>query len=158
GRRRRLLDQLLVAALKRAVALAEVDHVAVLVGKHLDLDVPRIRQVALEIYGRVREELLPLARRSLEGILQLVLGERDAESLAAAASCGLDRDWVADRVLDHLARVLDGLHRLGRAGDDRYAGLCHQLPGAGLRAHRLDRRGRRTDEGDAPLLQRRGEF
>ena len=39
-RRRRLLDQLLVAALDRAVALAEVDHVAVLVGQHLDLDVP----------------------------------------------------------------------------------------------------------------------
>ena len=39
--RRRLLDELLVAALDRAVALAEMDHVAVRVGEHLHLDVPR---------------------------------------------------------------------------------------------------------------------
>ena len=41
-RRRRLLDDLLVAALDRAFALAEIDDVAVLVAEHLDLDVARI--------------------------------------------------------------------------------------------------------------------
>src|SRR5262249_50627981 len=51
-RGRRLLDQLLVAALDRAVALAEVDDVAVAVGEDLDLDVARIGQVALEVDGR----------------------------------------------------------------------------------------------------------
>ena len=40
-RRRRLLDQLLVAALERALALAEGEHVAVVVAEHLDLDVAR---------------------------------------------------------------------------------------------------------------------
>ena len=40
-RRRRLLDELLVAALHRAVALAEVHDVAVRVGEDLDLDVAR---------------------------------------------------------------------------------------------------------------------
>ena len=39
---RRLLDQLLVAALDRAVALAQVDDVAVRVGEHLHLDVTRV--------------------------------------------------------------------------------------------------------------------
>ncbi len=39
--RRRFLDHLLVAALHRAVALAEVNDVAVAVGEHLDLDVAR---------------------------------------------------------------------------------------------------------------------
>ena len=42
GRRRRLLDQLLVAALHGAVALAQVHDVAVLVAEDLDLDVPRV--------------------------------------------------------------------------------------------------------------------
>ncbi len=99
-RRRGLLDQLLVAALDRAVALAEMDHVAVLVGQDLDLDVARVGQVALEVHGRVGEELLALARGALERVLELVLGERDAEALAAAATRGLDRHRIADRVLD----------------------------------------------------------
>ena len=41
ARRRRLLDDLLVAALHGAVALAEMDHVALAIGEHLELDVPR---------------------------------------------------------------------------------------------------------------------
>ena len=102
-RGRRLLDQLLVAALDRAVALAEVDDVAVLVGQHLDLDVARVGQVALEVDGRVAEELLALARGALERLLELVGLERDAEALAAAAAGRLDGDRVAD-VLGDLAR------------------------------------------------------
>ena len=42
--RRRLLDQLLVAALDRAFALAERQHVAVVVADDLDLDVARRRR------------------------------------------------------------------------------------------------------------------
>ena len=102
GRGGRLLDELLVAALERAVALAEVDDVAVGVGHHLDLDVAGVGQVALEVDGGVGEELLALARGALEGVLQLVLGERDAKALAPAAPGRLDRDRVADRLLDDL--------------------------------------------------------
>ena len=43
--------------------------VAVLVGEHLDLDVARVGQVALEVDGGVGEELLALARGALEGVL-----------------------------------------------------------------------------------------
>ena len=79
-RSRGLLDQLLVAPLDRAVALAQVDHVAVRVGEHLHLDVARILEVALEVDARVREELLALARGPLERLLELVLGARARES------------------------------------------------------------------------------
>ena len=106
GRGRRLLDQLLVAALDRAVALAEVDDVAVAVGEDLDLDVARVGQVALEVDGAVGEELLALARGALEGVLELVLGQRDAEALAAAAAGRLDGDRVADLVLGDTAARL----------------------------------------------------
>ncbi len=54
-RRRRLLDDLLVPALQRALALAEVDGRAVLIGEHLHLDVPRRSQVALEKESVVAE-------------------------------------------------------------------------------------------------------
>src|SRR5581483_5699757 len=66
GRRRRLLDQLLVPPLDRAVALAEMDDVAVRVREHLHLDVPRILEVALDVDRGVGEVRLPLARRRLE--------------------------------------------------------------------------------------------
>ena len=55
-RRGRLLDQLLVAALKRAVAGRHHDHVAVLVGQALGLDVPGLVEIALH-------EALPATER-----------------------------------------------------------------------------------------------
>src|SRR5918994_6610193 len=67
GGRRRLLDQLLVATLDRAVALPEMDHGAVRVGQHLNLDVPRVLEVALDIDSRVGEIGLALAAGGLEG-------------------------------------------------------------------------------------------
>ncbi len=157
GRRRCLLDQLLMAALQRAVTLAEVDHVAVGVGHHLDLDVARVGQVTLQVDGGVAEELLTLASGALEGVLQLVLGQRHPEALAATAAGRLDRHRVADGLVDHLAGILDGLDRLGGTGHDRYAGLLHQLARTGLGAHGLDRRRRGTDEHDPGVLERLGE-
>ncbi len=152
--RRGLLDHLLVAALDRAVALAEVDHVAVAVGEHLHLDVTRVVQVALQVHGRVGEELLAFAAGALEGALQLVLGERHAEALAAAAAGRLDRDREADLGLGDAQRVRDRGDRLGRARHDRHARRLHQLASARLRAHRLDRARRRADEHDARVLAR----
>ena len=61
--RRRLLHHLLVPALDRAVALEQVDDVAVPVGEHLDLDVPRPGQVALDQHAVVAERGAGLALR-----------------------------------------------------------------------------------------------
>ena len=115
----RLLDQLLVAALDRAVALAEVDHVAVRVGEHLDLDVAGILEVALDVHGRVREEPLALAGSALERVLDLLLGSGDPEALAPAPARGLERDRIPDlgRLLRRLLRVLRRLRSCrGRSG------------------------------------------
>ena len=104
SRRRRLLDELLVASLDGAVALAEVDDVAVSVGEHLDLDVPRILEVALDVHGRVGEVRLALAPRRLERPLDLLRRPGDLETLAPAAGGRLDRDREADLVLRPRAR------------------------------------------------------
>ena len=66
------------------------------VRQDLHLDMARVVQVALEIDGRVGEELLTLAAGPLERALELVLGERHAKALAAATAGRLDRDWEAD--------------------------------------------------------------
>ena len=56
----RLFDHLLVAALDRAFALAEMDDVAVLVAKHLDLDVARLLDIFLDEHAVVAEARLGL--------------------------------------------------------------------------------------------------
>jgi hypothetical protein len=65
ARRGRLLDDLLVAALHRAVALEQVDGVLVLVREHLDLDVPRIAEELLHVDLRIAEGRLRLERVSV---------------------------------------------------------------------------------------------
>ena len=71
-----LLPHLLVAALQRAVALAEMDGVAVAVAEHLDLDVARLGEILLDIDRVVAERGLGLGARGGQGAVQLVLGLR----------------------------------------------------------------------------------
>ncbi|MCY1296405.1 hypothetical protein D9M70_457910 [compost metagenome] len=59
-RRGCLLDDLLVAALDRAFALAEIERVAILVAKHLDLDVTRLRHEFFDEDAIVAEGVLCL--------------------------------------------------------------------------------------------------
>ena len=80
GRGRRLLDELLMSTLDRAVALAEMDDVAVAVGEDLHLDVPRVVQVALDVHGGVREVRLALTLGGLQRAFRLVGRARDAQS------------------------------------------------------------------------------
>ena len=60
------LPDLLVAALQRAVALAEMDGAALAVAEHLDLDVARALQIFLEIDRVVAEGGLGLGARGRE--------------------------------------------------------------------------------------------
>ena len=57
--RRRLLDQLLIASLRRAVPLTQM-HRGLPIGHDLDLDVPDIGEVPLDVHGRVPEGRLGL--------------------------------------------------------------------------------------------------
>src|SRR4051812_36498525 len=52
-RARRFLEKLLVAALDRAIALAERDAVAMLVAENLDLHVPGMLAVFLHVHGGI---------------------------------------------------------------------------------------------------------
>ncbi len=154
--RGRLLEHLLVAALERAVALAEVDRRAVGVCEDLDLDVARILHVLLDVDRCVGEVGLALAPRRRERALGLVGRCDHLHAAAATAGRGLDRDRPAVLVTerDHRRGVAD---LLGRARHDRHAGGGHALPRPDLGAHGLDRRGRRTDPDDPGGLAGTGE-
>src|SRR6059036_1887419 len=59
----RFLDDLLVTALDRAFALAEMDDVAVLVADHLDFDMARRLEVFFDKHAVVAKRRARLARR-----------------------------------------------------------------------------------------------
>ena len=67
SRRGRLFDQLLMTALDRAFALAEMNDVAVIVGEHLNLDMARPLDIAFEIDAAVLESRLGFGPRRLIG-------------------------------------------------------------------------------------------
>jgi hypothetical protein len=78
-----------VAALDGALALAQVQRVAVAVGQQLDLDVARPLQELLHVHRAVAERGLRLVAGRLEGALDLVLARHDAHPLPAPARRGL---------------------------------------------------------------------
>jgi hypothetical protein len=143
-RRRRLLDDLLVPPLERAIALAEVHAVPLSVEEHLDLDVAWPFQVALEDEPCVAER---------DGRLSACLSYRLEEGIRcphrvhpfpATAGARLDQDRVADALRlgtqRAVALVIPVVSR--KDGDPERRGE----PAAGrLVAERAHRLGRRTE-------------
>src|SRR5690606_26104514 len=156
-RRRRLFQHLLVAALHGAVALAEVNHVAVVVREDLDLDVARTLEVLLEVDGAVAEGRLRLPARERPGVAQRRLGMHDAHAAPTAAARGLDDHRVADvaRLPYHLVHVL--AQRALRPRHAGHARLLHDVARGDLAAHEADGLGARADEDEAALLHALGE-
>ena len=156
-RRRRLLDQLLVAPLQRAVAGAGDDDVAVFIGQHLRLDVPGSVEVALHEALAAAERRDRLPYRGLVEVGDLAHLAGDLHSPPAAAVDGLDRDrqTVLRGELEHL--VGTG-HRILGAGDQRCPGALGDVPGDGLVAEVADRLRRRADPGQSGVQHRLREF
>ncbi len=73
-----------------------MDGVALAVAQHLDLDMPRVGEIFLEIDGIVAEGGLGLDARRGERGLELVLDVGDLHAAAAAAGGGLDQHRIAD--------------------------------------------------------------
>ena len=141
----RLLQHLLVAALRGAVALEEVQHRAVGVAHDLHLDVAAGLDVLLDQDRVVPERRPRLALRRGEGLVVVARAPHDAHPLAAAAGGRLDQHRVGEggRV------VLEGVRR-----HDRHPGRHRDVPGGVLAPHRVHHVGRRSDERDARLGQR----
>ena len=156
-RRGRLLDQLLVAALHGAVALAQVDHGAVQVAKHLDLDVTRPGEILLDVDIAVAEGGERLVLRQREELRERVGIVRDAHSLPAAAGRRLDDHREADP-LGHRQRLLDVAHDPRRARHRRHTGFGGEAAGRGLVAHGTDLVAGRADEGDVRRTTGVGEL
>ena len=145
-RRGRLFDELLVAALQRAVAGADDDDVAVRVGEHLCLDVTRLVEITLDEAFTATESSDRLAGRRREQLRDLFHRAGDLQTSAAAAEGRLDRDRkpVFGRERDHLVGPGD---RLRGAGHERRTGAGRDVSGGHLVAEVADRLRRRADPG-----------
>ncbi len=142
----RLLDDLLVTALDRAVALEEVHGGSLAVSEDLDLDVARRDDRLLHVDRVVPERVPGLALRALERLGELRGLVDEAHPFTAAAGGRLEHHRVAELLgaLGQRVRVA-----CVRAGDDRHSRRDHLLACGGLAAHRLHRLGRGADEDHA---------
>ena len=158
ARRGRFLDDLLVPALHRTIAFAQMDRVALAVGQHLDLDVARVLQELLHVDLFVAERGLGFALGGLDGGVQRSLGVHHAHTAPAAAARGLDDDRVADLAGD--ADVLLGVvaQRAAAAGHAGHARGLHRADRFDLVAHHADGLGARADEDEAGAFDAFGEI
>ena len=147
--RRRLLDQLLVPPLDRALALAERQHVAVRVAEHLDLDVARRRDDLLQVQRAVAERRIGLGRRGRERLVERVARLDEPHALATAPGGRLEQHREADRgggLADRLER-----RRAVGARHERDARRAHLALRDRLVAEPLHHVGRRPDEDEVVL-------
>ena len=123
-----------------------MNHVAMGVGEDLELDVPRVLEVLLQIHRARSERGLALGARQREQPGQFLFVARDAHPLAAAARRRLDqhRETEASGVYQRLAHFG---HALALApGQDRHAGANHDAPRARLVTHEANMTRERADE------------
>ena len=148
----RFFQDLLVAALRGAVALAQVDGAAVGVAEDLHLDVARFLDQALQQQVAVAEGGHGFGARRGQQFAQLRVVDvvAAAHAAAAAAGAGLDHQRRADAAgLGH--QRVDVLRRARIARQAGHADALRQLLGRGLVAQRVDGLGRGPDEDDAGL-------
>ena len=139
ARRRGFLDHLLVAALEAAIALEQVDDIAVAVAEHLHLDMAGRGDPLFQQHFVIGEAGLRLAAATLQ-IRFEIFGLVDlAHALAAAARDRLDQHGVADGV-GFLLQPFGRLVCAQIAGRNRDARFHHQRLGSILEPHRLDAR------------------
>ena len=144
--RRRFLDHFLMAPLQRAIALAEMNGVAV-VGRRR----PEFRcAAATATYFSISTRPEPnadcaLADRAFERGFEIGVLVDAAHAAAAAAGRRLDQHRIADLV-GLLLEEFRVLPFAVIAGHDRHAGLLHQRLGAVLKPHGADGGGRRPDK------------
>ena len=126
-----LLDQLLVAALDRAVPVPQVDHISLTVSQDLELNVAGPQDQLFQIHLVVAEAGPGLRLGSLKGGGQLLRRVASADAPAAPAGGGLQQHRIAD-LLRPGQRLLHRIHRPIRAGGHRHAGPPHKIPRGGF--------------------------
>ena len=124
-------------ALKRTIALAEMDSVALAVPENLKLYVARVAEIFFEIDGVVAERCFRFGAGLFHQRLELFGTGHDLHAASATAGCRLDEHRIADPVGDRFGfgNVVDST--IG-AGDQWQAESASGALGLHLVAHRAN--------------------
>ncbi len=144
ARRGTLLDQLLVAALHRALALAERKHMALLIGHNLHLNVMRRRDELLHVALAVAKNGLTLGTCFNKGLCR-VFHAVDLANTATAATCTRLNKHGAANALGLGRRLLGTFEQIASRHDGHARRGSRSTCGV-LVAHAVDHLGRRTDK------------
>ncbi len=150
-------DDFLVAALDGAIALVEMEDVAVAVADDLDFDVFGAGDVAFEEDGGISEGERGFVAGFFEEAFEVFGFVDDAHSAAAASESGFDDEGEADFLadLEGGVEVGDWIFGAGEGGDfDFFGGAA----GGGFVAHHFEKIGLWADESDAGFGAGAGEF
>ena len=143
--RGRLLDDLLVATLQTALPFAEMQHGAVGVREHLDLNMPGAQYESLEEQGVVTERRPGLASGGRQCRRQICRVIDPAHTLTATA-----RRWFHQNRITNLGcrgdQIVIRQPRLGDSGHNRNAACRHGGLGGDLVSHRGNGPHGRADE------------
>ncbi|MBK7974007.1 MAG: hypothetical protein IPK07_12275 [Deltaproteobacteria bacterium] len=143
--RRRLLDELLVAALDGAVAGPDRPGVAEGVGDELDLDVARAVHGSLQEHRGIAEGHGRLAAHALERGGQLVGSRDETHPASPAADARLEEEREAEPLRVDPRRV-QAVHRGATPGHHRDAAALGEAFGLDLVAEKAHGADGRTDE------------
>src|SRR6185369_6897288 len=129
--RRCLFNYLLMTPLDRAIPLAQMDHIAMLVTKDLDLDMAGLFTVLLDIDLWISETGLGLGTCSRKSIRKRRRRVNYLHPPATAAGCSL-YDYGKPDLFSYLDRFLDILNTFLGPGEDGDPFFYDSLPGADL--------------------------
>lgn len=111
------LNDLLVSPLDGAVTLVQMNDVAVVVSKQLDLNMLGLVEEALDEDSSVSESRLGLGRGSLKGLLKPLGLPDNTHTTAATTKGSLDDDWESILIGETLD-ILESLHSTLGSWDD----------------------------------------
>ena len=146
----------LVTPLQRAVALAEMDRLALAVAEHLEFDMPRIAEILFQIDGVVAERVLRFGPRLHHLRFQLVLRLDHLHAAPASPGGRLDQHRIADLCGD-LDRFFHAFDRAVGTRHQRQAELAGSALGLHLVPHQPDMLGAGADPDDIVQLDDLGE-
>src|SRR5690349_16814807 len=123
-----------MAALNRTFAFAKVNALPKLISQHLNLDMPRLFDITLDVDTAVVESSGGFGRGGLECFAELTFRTDDAHA-APAATCRSFHDQRKTDFPREFQAVFFRRHGVGTTGHDGQPRLVHHAPRFNLVAH-----------------------
>ena len=140
-------------SLNGALTFSQVHNIAMSVAEYLDLNVPRSREIPLQIHAAITERRECLARRCLECPFQVLRRLDDPHALPTPASGSFQKNRIANGS-GSFGRLVGTGYGIREARHDRNPGRSHAATRLSLVPHRCDRLGGRSDEDQTGGLDR----